>query len=165
MQEDVEAQRSLLSQSSRDDREAGEEDDRVEGGFDEEGSSPSTREKGKEKEKDGVRPPPRGRHVSILFSNESGGNLELWVEPGDSVGSVKEQVSGVLESCCRLYGLACFSQSDSDLTGLTEAIPRSGPEDLKYESRGRVQGTDPRYATSAPPFSPSTSDSSTPAAS
>ena len=40
-----------------------------------------------------------GRNVTIIFSNESdsgGGNLELWVEEGQSVGSVKEQVRVVL---------------------------------------------------------------------
>ncbi len=39
-----------------------------------------------------------GRNVTIIFSNESesgGGNLELWVEEGESVGSVKEQVSSI----------------------------------------------------------------------
>ena len=45
------------------------------------------------------RPPPveeRGRCVSVIFSGGAGegeGNLEVWVEPGESVGSVKEQVS------------------------------------------------------------------------
>ncbi|WVQ96524.1 hypothetical protein IAU59_003629 [Kwoniella sp. CBS 9459] len=37
----------------------------------------------------------RGRHVTIIFSNESentGGNLEIWVEDGESVGSVKDQI-------------------------------------------------------------------------
>ncbi|OCF35126.1 hypothetical protein I316_03167 [Kwoniella heveanensis BCC8398] len=37
----------------------------------------------------------RGRHVTIIFSNESentGGNLEIWVEGGESVGSVKDQI-------------------------------------------------------------------------
>jgi hypothetical protein len=38
-----------------------------------------------------------GRNVTVIFSNESdsgggGGNLEIWVEEGESVGSVKEQV-------------------------------------------------------------------------
>ena len=36
-----------------------------------------------------------GRHVTIVFANESEpgrGNLEMWVEQGESVGSVKEQV-------------------------------------------------------------------------
>ena len=36
-----------------------------------------------------------GRHVTIVFANESesgSGNLEMWVEEGESVGSVKEQV-------------------------------------------------------------------------
>ncbi|ORX37232.1 hypothetical protein BD324DRAFT_650838 [Kockovaella imperatae] len=36
-----------------------------------------------------------GRHVTVVFSNESesgGGNLELWIEDGESVGSVKEQI-------------------------------------------------------------------------
>lgn len=36
-----------------------------------------------------------GRHVTVVFSNESesgGGNLELWVEDGESVGSVKDQI-------------------------------------------------------------------------
>ena len=40
-----------------------------------------------------------GRNVTIIFSNESdsgGGNLELWVEEGQSVGSVKEQVRMVV---------------------------------------------------------------------
>ena len=37
-----------------------------------------------------------GRHVTVVFSNESesgGGNLDLWVEDGESVGSVKDQAS------------------------------------------------------------------------
>lgn len=40
-------------------------------------------------------PPRRGRCVTIIFSNESevaGGNLEVWVEEGESVGKVKDQV-------------------------------------------------------------------------
>ena len=36
----------------------------------------------------------KGRRVTIIFSNEGKeGNLELWVEPGETVGSVKDQVS------------------------------------------------------------------------
>lgn len=38
----------------------------------------------------------RGRHVTIIFSNEAevaGGNLEIWVDEGETVGSVKDQVS------------------------------------------------------------------------
>lgn len=36
----------------------------------------------------------RGRRITIIFSNEGKeGNLELWVEPGETVGSVKDQVS------------------------------------------------------------------------
>jgi hypothetical protein len=38
----------------------------------------------------------RGRHVTIIFSNEAevaGGNLEVWVDEGETVGSVKDQVS------------------------------------------------------------------------
>lgn len=39
----------------------------------------------------------RGRHVTVIFSGEgdeaSEGNLEIWVEDGESVGTVKEQVS------------------------------------------------------------------------
>ncbi|WRT67947.1 uncharacterized protein IL334_004921 [Kwoniella shivajii] len=38
----------------------------------------------------------RGRHVTIIFSNESdltgGGNLDCWVEDGENVGSVKDQI-------------------------------------------------------------------------
>jgi hypothetical protein len=36
----------------------------------------------------------RGRAITIIFSNEDsgGGNLEVWVEEGESVGSVKDQV-------------------------------------------------------------------------
>ena len=39
--------------------------------------------------------PVTGRHVTVVFSNESemaGGNLELWIESGESVGSVKDQI-------------------------------------------------------------------------
>ena len=36
----------------------------------------------------------KGRRVTVIFSNEGKeGNLELWVEPGETVGSVKDQVS------------------------------------------------------------------------
>jgi hypothetical protein len=35
----------------------------------------------------------RGRAITIIFSNEdSGKNLDLWIEEGESVGSVKDQV-------------------------------------------------------------------------
>ncbi|RSH90943.1 hypothetical protein EHS25_010119 [Saitozyma podzolica] len=37
----------------------------------------------------------RGRHVTIIFSNEAevaGGNLEIWVDEGETVGSVKDQI-------------------------------------------------------------------------
>ncbi|KAK8858743.1 hypothetical protein IAR55_002972 [Kwoniella newhampshirensis] len=47
------------------------------------------RGKGKGKETE------RGRHVTIIFGNESqvtGGNLEIWVEDGENVGGVKEQI-------------------------------------------------------------------------
>ncbi|WVR06491.1 hypothetical protein IAU60_003522 [Kwoniella sp. DSM 27419] len=40
----------------------------------------------------------RGRHATIMFSNESemtGGNLDLWVEEGESVGSVKEKIKAL----------------------------------------------------------------------
>jgi hypothetical protein len=36
-------------------------------------------------------PVQRGRGVTVIFSNEEGG-LEIWVEEGESVGSVKDQV-------------------------------------------------------------------------
>lgn len=36
----------------------------------------------------------KGRRITIIFSNEGKeGNLELWVEPGETVGKVKDQVS------------------------------------------------------------------------
>lgn len=35
----------------------------------------------------------RGRRVTVIFSNEDKeGNLELWIEPGETVGKVKDQV-------------------------------------------------------------------------
>ena len=35
----------------------------------------------------------RGRRVTVIFSNEEKeGNLELWVEPDETVGKVKDQV-------------------------------------------------------------------------
>lgn len=38
-----------------------------------------------------------GRAVTVIFSNEeAGGNLEVWVEDGESVGHVKENVSGAM---------------------------------------------------------------------
>ena len=36
----------------------------------------------------------RGRRITVIFSNEGKeGNLELWVEPDETVGKVKDQVS------------------------------------------------------------------------
>jgi len=36
----------------------------------------------------------RGRRITVIFSNEGKeGNLELWVEPDETVGRVKDQVS------------------------------------------------------------------------
>ncbi|WVF69009.1 hypothetical protein IAT40_003783 [Kwoniella sp. CBS 6097] len=59
---------------------------------DEIGSKATTKggKQGKKKKKE-----ERGRHVTIIFSNESentGGNLEIWVEDGENVGSVKDQI-------------------------------------------------------------------------
>jgi hypothetical protein len=35
----------------------------------------------------------RGRRITVIFSNEGKeGNLELWVEPDETVGKVKDQV-------------------------------------------------------------------------
>lgn len=35
----------------------------------------------------------RGRRITVMFSNEENeGNLELWVEPDETVGKVKDQV-------------------------------------------------------------------------
>ena len=44
----------------------------------------------------------RGRAVTVIFSNEAesgGGNLELWVEDGETVGSVKDQVGTGFVRC------------------------------------------------------------------
>jgi hypothetical protein len=42
----------------------------------------------------------RGRRVTVIFSNEEKeGNLELWIEPGETVGKVKDQVCGFWSSC------------------------------------------------------------------
>lgn len=49
-----------------------------------------------EDEEHEVKRAPRGRHVTVIFSGEgdeaSEGNLEIWIEDGESVGTVKEQV-------------------------------------------------------------------------
>jgi hypothetical protein len=37
----------------------------------------------------------RGRCVTIRFTGDGGGDLDVWVEEGESVGSVKEKVSSV----------------------------------------------------------------------
>ncbi|OCF57069.1 hypothetical protein L486_05928 [Kwoniella mangroviensis CBS 10435] len=54
--------------------------------------SPNAKRKGKAKAKEDK----RGRNVTIIFSNESEitghGNLECWVEDGENVGSLKEQI-------------------------------------------------------------------------
>lgn len=43
----------------------------------------------------------KGRRVTVIFSNEEKeGNLELWVEPDETVGKVKDQVSFSLRSIC-----------------------------------------------------------------
>ena len=48
-----------------------------------------------EKEKEKGKKVQRGRRVTVIFSNEEKeGNLELWVEPDETVGKVKDQV------CC-----------------------------------------------------------------
>jgi len=52
----------------------------------------------KERKAKGKRPAKKaGRCVTIIFSGEeegtSEGNLEIWVDDGESVGSVKDQVS------------------------------------------------------------------------
>ena len=48
-----------------------------------------------EKEKEKGKKVQRGRLVTVIFSNEEKeGNLELWVEPDETVGKVKDQV------CC-----------------------------------------------------------------
>jgi hypothetical protein len=38
----------------------------------------------------------RGRCVTIRFTGDQGGDLDVWVEEGESVGSVKEKVSSWL---------------------------------------------------------------------
>lgn len=58
---------------------------------DDDDASPSaTGGKGKER----AAPVDQGRPVTVIFSNESeaGGNLEVWVEDGESVGKVKDKV-------------------------------------------------------------------------
>jgi len=41
----------------------------------------------------------RGRRVTVIFSNEEKeGNLEVWIEPGETVGKVKDQVRGFRSS-------------------------------------------------------------------
>lgn len=35
----------------------------------------------------------KGRCVTIRFTGDSGGDLDVWVEEGESVASVKEKVS------------------------------------------------------------------------
>lgn len=39
----------------------------------------------------------KGRCVTIRFTGDQGGDLDVWVEEGESVGSVKEKVSCVLD--------------------------------------------------------------------
>lgn len=47
----------------------------------------------REKPKPKPKPQMQGRRVAIIFSNEGKeGNLELWVDPDETVGSVKDQV-------------------------------------------------------------------------
>lgn len=42
----------------------------------------------------------KGRRVTVIFSNEEKeGNLELWVEPDETVGKVKDQVSFTRSIC------------------------------------------------------------------
>jgi len=48
--------------------------------------------KGKAKDSDAEKPEERGRAVTVIFSDDTG-NLEVWVEDGESVGHVKEKVS------------------------------------------------------------------------
>ena len=46
----------------------------------------------------------RGRRITVIFSNEGKeGNLELWVEPDETVGKVKDQVSRSTQSCFSPY--------------------------------------------------------------
>ncbi|ORY30538.1 hypothetical protein BCR39DRAFT_528610 [Naematelia encephala] len=45
----------------------------------------------------------KGRHVTVIFANEGpstgeGGNLEIWVEDGESVGHVKDQIRALRPS-------------------------------------------------------------------
>lgn len=63
----------------------GEDDDR------EPSSSERRSEKGKSRAAPSV---DLGRPVTVIFSNEedAGGNLEVWVEEGESVGKVKDKV-------------------------------------------------------------------------
>lgn len=63
---------------------------------DEEEESPSGPSKG-EKGKERAAAVDQGRPVTVIFSNESeaGGNLEVWVEDGESVGKVKDKVGTV----------------------------------------------------------------------
>ncbi|TXT16003.1 hypothetical protein VHUM_00506 [Vanrija humicola] len=54
---------------------------------DDEPDTPAPKAKGK------ARKPELGRAVTVIFSNEeAGGNLEVWVEDGESVGHVKENI-------------------------------------------------------------------------
>jgi hypothetical protein len=52
----------------------------------------------------------RGRRITVIFSNEGKeGNLELWVEPDETVGKVKDQVS--YPSICPIEG-HCLNRLD-----------------------------------------------------
>jgi hypothetical protein len=47
-----------------------------------------------ERKEKAVKKVEKGRRVTVIFSNEEKeGNLELWVEPDETVGKVKDQVS------------------------------------------------------------------------
>jgi hypothetical protein len=43
----------------------------------------------------------RGRNITIMFANAGegdGGNLELWVEDGENIANVKDQVRSILSA-------------------------------------------------------------------
>lgn len=78
------SEKSRGKQRAREGEEAGDNDRGDSAGFRADSSS-------------GKRRTTVGRHVTVIFSGDDGGgsegNLDLWVEDGESVGAVKEQVS------------------------------------------------------------------------